>query len=72
MSDLKSVDEHNAERSKARREREDAASRTGVACPKCGEELRWVGRSLSALTYPPSFTRQAECRKCALTVDLVE
>lgn len=64
---LETVDEHNARCRFARQERERFQSLTGVACPKCGKELKWlsvIGYSCSAATN----NRIAECKSCGLTV----
>ena len=69
---LKSVDEHNNERHKQRMEQMEAMSKTGVACPKCGEELRWnwYASALLGGSYPPPTTAPARCQKCSLEIQL--
>ena len=68
---LVSVDEHNERRRKERQELEDRMNRTGVACPKCGEELRWeTGVFFQTSQYPPPTTIPANCKKCGLTIRL--
>ncbi len=67
---LKSVDEHNAEKRKVRQEREEQMSRTGVACPICGDELKWHGTYCIAGVYPPPTTALAFCLKCGLSIQL--
>ncbi len=66
---LKTVDQHNTEKRQARKEREEAAKRTGVACPNCGKELVWwrIGVGFS---YPAQTTQPGHCSSCGLTVDL--
>lgn len=67
---LKSVDAHNAERVKLRRDAEEQARKTGVACPKCGGELLWRSHVYSAVAFPAPTTAPAVCTACALTVEL--
>jgi len=70
---LKSIDEHNTQRRREKKEREDAARRTGVACPNCSEELLWVchdGFAAMMGVYPSPSTSPATCRSCKVTVDL--
>ena len=69
---LKSVDDYNKEKRQQRGEIKRKLLLTGVACPKCGNELLWESRYhvFSVYVYPPSTTRRAQCSPCDLTVDL--
>lgn len=68
---LKTVAEHNAGKVAARKKLADIIGRTGVACPKCGQELRWQeGHYHSYFSFPPQTTRPAECKPCRLLIDL--
>lgn len=69
---LKSVDEHNKEVIENRQKAEEAARKTGVACPNCKEELLWVQtQGWAALrSYFENCTRQAYCHKCNIYVNL--
>lgn len=70
LTPLKSVEQHNREKREAREQAEEARKRTGVACPGCGEELRWVGEYRFAyLTLPIPHTRPAQC-PCGIKIDL--
>ena len=42
--------------------------RTGVACPKCEEELIFVSFSVESKTIPP--TREAVCQECGFATAL--
>lgn len=68
VSQLKTVEEHNTERRKFNEEAEEKARHTGVACPRCGQELFWV----SALIPDRSrwSGRQSRCQKCDIDVML--
>lgn len=68
MSQLKTVEEYNAERILIREDAEAKALRTGVACPGCGGELLWV--TPLAPNHSRFTPRQARCRKCDLDVAL--
>lgn len=70
MYPLKSVDEHNEAARKAREEAAEAMSRTGVACPNCGQELRWYGLPVARLNQPFGCIRKARCCSCLLSVEL--
>lgn len=68
---LKSIQDHNRQRREEREAREEAAARTGVACPNCHGELRWVmGWGVVTLQYPTPTTAPACCEKCRVTVQL--
>ena len=69
---LKSVDVYNKEKRQQREEISRKLLQTGVACPKCGNELWWESQynTFSVYAYPPSTTRRARCSPCGLTVDL--
>ena len=67
---LKSVDYHNQQRRRERKEREEAALKTGVACPKCSKELKWLQCGYIGTVFPPATTAQARCSDCGITVDL--
>ena len=68
---LETVDGHNARKREEREAMERLRRKTGVACPKCGEELTWPGPFIyTAVSYPPSTTHQARCEKCNLSVQL--
>lgn len=67
---LKSVEEHNTQRRKENEEAKENMAKTGVACPKCGEELRWSGLGSMSVIWPPKNTQQANCKKCNLTIGL--
>jgi hypothetical protein len=68
VSQLKTVEEHNAERVALREKNEELARHTGVACPGCGQELLWV--SPLAPNHSRFAPRQARCRKCDIDVAL--
>lgn len=55
---LKSLEEYERDRL-ARRE---AALATGIACPKCGQELFDHEFSTMVMTFPPQ--RACHCRAC--------
>ena len=44
---LKSIEQHNKEA----RDAKNAAEKTGIACPSCGEELKWTCQQF--LSIPP-------------------
>lgn len=64
---LETVDEYNARKLKERKERKDKAKKTGVACPKCNEELLWDDVWLG---MNRSDTKIARCKSCSITVSL--
>lgn len=70
---LKSVDDHNQGMRRQREEVNRQMLLTGVACPKCGNELMWESSyaiaSIDAI-YPHPTTRRARCSPCTLTVNL--
>lgn len=68
---LKSVDSHNADVIRRRKEQREAALKTGVACPSCHCELHWRNaNNAHMLQYPQSKTREAYCSDCKLAVEL--
>lgn len=70
---LASVDEHNRRKREERKQREEAAAKTGVACPKCGGELLWSGGPSpfsSQMEWHMRATRCASCHPCKITVEL--
>ena len=68
---LVSVDEYNERKRRERTVLHDKISRTGVACPKCGNELLWYGGTYAIPSvYPPPTTIRACCVPCGLNVDL--
>ena len=67
---LKSVDEHNETKRLLKMMREEAMTKTGVACPKCGDELKWESVYCQTAQYPPSTTAPANCKKCGLAIRL--
>lgn len=68
---MESVDDYNVRKRKERKEREDARSKTGVACPKCEGELRWEFRGgYASIQFPPPTKQTARCKICQLTVEL--
>ena len=64
LKNLESVEDYNARKIKERKEREENARKTGVACPACGKELLWpTSHSLFGITleYKPPTNRVALC-----------
>lgn len=70
---LKSVDQHNDDRRKVKEEADKKMRCTGVACPKCGDELKWVvpyGHTVMVSSNPQHAVRNAICDRCNLTIGL--
>jgi len=61
---VKSLDEHNKDRRAeiARQVQSDLDALSGVACPKCGTEMKYLSEHSMNLSNPPS--RTVSCPKC--------
>ena len=67
---LISVDEHNQTKIAEKKALEIKLMSTGVACPKCGKELRWPTKYFYQLEYPAPTKRMAHCSGCSLQISL--
>lgn len=64
---LKSLDEHNEERRRAYAEMWAALRRpraNGIACPRCGRELRDSDPSSQLATSPPQYATHCAAEGC--------
>lgn len=70
---LKTVDEYNDRVRTERLEMQRKLKMTGVACPKCGQEMEWLYGSPYGgppLQWPIPTTSPAHCRHCNLNINL--
>lgn len=58
---LKTIEEHNAEILENEKKKREALYNTGVACPDCGKELKFVDPYGMKLSSPPKKAVKCEC-----------
>ena len=59
---LKTIKQHNDEMIKRLEEKENTKYNTGIDCPICGVELKYVDPYSVLLSYPPR--KAVHCLKC--------
>lgn len=55
---LKTIEEHDEEMRKKFKEKRESPFKTGVECPECKIELRYIDPHSTLMSYPP---RKAVC-----------
>lgn len=67
---LKSIDQYESElrrREVERRAEAEARRHSGIACPQCGAELMWTGRTVHYADVDQTVVEEATCSACGHT-----